>query len=352
VNKRPSKSGVKRDLKENILLVDGNALFKRGFIGAYDEFNSKGERMGGLFQFITVLRKLLVEDLYHKVYVFWDGALSGKLRHDIYPEYKENRNKDYINGSIPIDANYRIQNFKVEEYLSELFIRQIKDQMVEGDDFIAYFCKNKTPNMNVTICTNDRDMSQLINDDVRIYYIDKKTFVTKENYQTHFKHHQTNAMLIKMITGDNSDCIKGIKGVKEGTLLKHFPKLTERKVELNEIIEWATEIQKERADKKQKPLTALTNIIDKVTVGSQGTKIYEINKILVDLSEPLLTESSQLIIDNLIESEFNSEIYGGIKLVYEKMKRDGFDEKIGHERFNDFLMPFKKLIEREKRLTE
>ena len=44
---------------KNTLLVDGNSLYKRGFIGARNEYNSKGEHIGGTYQFITVLRKLL-----------------------------------------------------------------------------------------------------------------------------------------------------------------------------------------------------------------------------------------------------------------------------------------------------
>ena len=71
----------------NTLLVDGNALFKTGYFGAKSEYNRQGEHVGGVYQFITVLRKLLNEDLYHQVYVFWDGKLSGKLRWEIYKEY-------------------------------------------------------------------------------------------------------------------------------------------------------------------------------------------------------------------------------------------------------------------------
>jgi hypothetical protein len=49
---------------------------------------TKMVNIGGLYQFLTILRKMLVDDLYHRVYVFWDGNLSGKLRYDFINHIK------------------------------------------------------------------------------------------------------------------------------------------------------------------------------------------------------------------------------------------------------------------------
>ena len=100
--RRPPKDGI-RKIYTNTLVVDGNSLFKVGFHGA-KEYNDSGEAIGGLFQFITMLRKLLNESMYHRVYVLWDGKLSGKLRYDFYPEYKKSR-KNYASpdGRYPDD---------------------------------------------------------------------------------------------------------------------------------------------------------------------------------------------------------------------------------------------------------
>ena len=129
--------------KQEILLVDGNALYKRGFIGAKNQYNSEGKPIGGIYQFLTVLRKLLEDNLYHKVFVFWDGNFSGKLRWNFYKDYKSNRGKDYINGTKPDDYNEVIQRGMVFNYLEELFVRQLLHPEVESDDFIAYYCSIK-----------------------------------------------------------------------------------------------------------------------------------------------------------------------------------------------------------------
>jgi hypothetical protein len=62
-------------------------------------------------------------------------------------------------------------------------------------------------------------MAQLISENVSIYFCDLKTIVNQDNYNEFFKPHQKNALLVKILCGDDSDCIKGIKGLKETTLI-------------------------------------------------------------------------------------------------------------------------------------
>ena len=348
---RPKKYGVKVEKEQKTLLVDGNALFKRGFYGA-SVYSNDGKHIGGLYQFITVLRKLLRERLYHRVFVFWDGKYSGKLRYDIYHDYKIARGKDYKNGTQPVDIDEVTEKFLISQYLEELCIRQLMDESdvgVEADDFIAYYCVTKKENEHVTIVTSDRDLCQLISDKVEIYLCDLKDYVTKDNYNDFFKHHQTNSKLIKIIAGDNSDSIKGIKGVKETTLLKFFPQLTEREVKLDEILEWAKEQQEVRINQKKKPLKSLTNIIESNTDGIQGKEIYKINELLVDLTLPLVDEINIAKVEELKKPMGDLDLRG-IKNVYTFMKRDGID-KIINTFSTSYLMPFKELIEREKKIN-
>lgn len=347
MNRRPPRNGEIREKIQNTLLVDGNALFKSGFFGAKNEYNQKGEHIGGLYQFITKLRMILNEDLYHRVYVFWDGNFSGKLRYEIYEPYKSDRGKDYKTGTQPIDESELNQRKLVWDYLNEMYVRQLKHEIVESDDFIAYYCLIKKPNEKLTIVSNDRDMAQLIGNNVRVYFLDKNVYVDSLNYSSYFSHHQENSMLIKMITGDTSDTIKGIKGVGEETLLKYFPELKVRKVELSEIIKSASEQQNERIKNKKQPLKILDNIINVVTDGVQGARLYEINEKLVNLKKPMLTEDSIQELESLIDGTLD---YSGrdLKNVLFMMERDGLKVKIGDQRYPDYLVPFKLLIEREK----
>ena len=346
MSKRPPRNGEKIEKVQNILLVDGNALFKVGFFGAKSEYNQHGQHIGGLYQFLTILRMLLVADLYHKVYVFWDGNFSGKLRYEIYEPYKSGRGKDYKNGTQPIDESELNQRRLVWDYLNELYVRQLKHELIEGDDFIAYYCLTKKDNEKVTICTNDRDMAQLISNDVRIYFLDLKQYVDLSNYSSYFCHHQENSVLLKTMVGDPSDSIKGIKGLGETKLISLFPEVKERKISVIEIIESAKKQQEERALKKQKPLKVLDNIIHGITDGVQGDRLYEINERLVNLKNPMLTEDGISELEQLIDGTLDSS-GRDLNNVLIMMKRDGLDRTIGDNRYPEYLLPFKKLIDRE-----
>jgi 5'-3' exonuclease len=346
MNRRPPKHGEKKEKEINVLLVDGNALFKRSILGAKDVYNQKQEHIGGIYQFITVLRKLLDDGLYHKAFVFWDGKLSGQLRYNIYHDYKSNRNKDYVNGTHPIDESELSQKLQIKRYLEELFIRQYEDKIVESDDLIAYVCNNKKSNEKITICTSDRDLCQLIESNVRIYMCDLKQYITLENYNQFFKHHQSNAALIKIFCGDNSDCIKGIRRLGEDTMIKHFPEITKGPVKVSDIIVKSAQLQIDRINNKQKPLQIFDNIVMSITDGIQGDKLYEINDKLVNLRNPMITESVINELKDLIELPINPE-GRDVKNAYQLMKEDGMDREIQNYSI-EYFMPFKRLIEREK----
>lgn len=348
--RRPPKKRVENKIENSLqtLLVDGNALFKTGYHGAKDEYNYKGEHIGGIYQFITILRKLLNENIYHKVFVFWDGAFSGLLRYRIYNKYKSDRGKNYETGTIPDDPNQLLERFIVQEYLEELSIRQLEDEIVESDDFIAYYCKNKDANEKITICSNDSDLCQLINEDVKIYLCNKKIYVTHENYIDVFGHKLENCKLIKIISGDSSDSIKGIRGVKETTLINLFPELTTEILSIDYIIKTSKKLQEERISSKKKPLLTLNNLINSVTDGIQGNKVYEINTKLVDLDNPMITDEAILKLEELKNNPLSDD--RGVKNVYKLIKRDGLDSKISDNYCLEYLLPFKKLNEREKKI--
>jgi hypothetical protein len=61
---------VKKEI-QNTLLVDGNALFKTGFRNK--QCTTEMVCISVELQFFTTLRKMLTDELYHRVYVFWDG---------------------------------------------------------------------------------------------------------------------------------------------------------------------------------------------------------------------------------------------------------------------------------------
>lgn len=292
-----------------------------------------------------MLRKCINEHRYDRVFVFWDGIFSGRLRYDIYKDYKSNRDKDFYTQQPPSEPELYIQKERVIQYCEELFIRQFQDEIIEADDGIAYYCSKIKDDEKIVIVTNDRDMLQLLHERIGVYVINLRKIVTIKNYNENFNHHYSNIKLLKILSGDNSDNIKGIKGVSEKTLIKYFPEFTLQSLTLEDIFSKIEIIQSERKTR----LKTLDNIINKVTVGIQGEDIYNINDKIIDLKKPLLTESSKTYLDDLFETPIDPEDRT-TKNVIKMMVEDGLTMAIpgGRDGYINFLRPFLRIIKKEK----
>jgi 5'-3' exonuclease len=167
--------------------------------------------------------------------------------------------------------------------------------------------------------------------------------ITKANYREHFKHHSENALLVKMICGDKSDSIKGVKGVGEKTLLNLMPEIADRKVTLQEVLIKA----REDNDKRKKPLQSNLNILEQRTDGSQGNRLYDINRIIMDLKNPLMDERVLDDFHSWMENAITPKVDGFIR-VYTNLRRDGINDLISEYNKESFFLPFKKITNREK----
>lgn len=369
----------------NTLLIDGSNILE---LSMKDEtMSSNGKITGGIFQFLFQISSMLQKGRgqFRYVYVFWDGDNSGQLRYNLNCQYKQNRDKtfeedgisDYmkaVNDKVRQMQNYFFnkngsskhkdavkemskkehkdlffwQRDVIMECLEELFVRQCVCDKTEADDFIGYYVKHKEPNERIVIMSNDRDLTQLISDDVAVYVQSIKTFVTPKNHKSIMGYDHRNVLLKKVICGDQSDNIKGIKGVGETTLFKNFPKILTEKVTLEEIIEGARTINEERIANKQKPLKWAENIINAVTDGIQGDKVYEINKKIIDLSEPLMTDEAKELLDSIMHAPLDPE-GRSMKNLYEILINYGVDSFKDESRFANFFSVFDGLIKQEKK---
>lgn len=366
----------------NTLLVDGSNLLHIASTGD-DTLSSSGKPIGGIFQFFLQLKLILRQGNFRYVYVFWDGINSGNLRYALNPEYKANRDKEYdetelsdymkaFNAKINSMKSYfakkkgqqnpekLVEKEKQKEIyywqrdiimqcLEELFIRQCESNYVEADDLISYYVRHKKPNERIVIVSTDKDLTQLISNDVIIYMTKTKSFINTKNHTEITGINYQNVVLKKMICGDMSDNIKGIKGVGEKTLLENFPELATRKVELDEIIERSRKINEDRAKEKKKPLKWAENIVNAVTDGIVGDKIYEVNKAIIDLSnEDMMTtegmETIQAISYNPMDPDGRS-----LENLYKILLDNDITKLKDPGQFSSFFTEFMHVVDNEKR---
>lgn len=360
------------------LLVDGNNLMKISLVDK--RMNSKNKEYGMIFQFLWQLNKILTRSDYNFVYVMFDGDKSGQLRYNYYKDYKANRDKNYD------DTNKSEYDKSLEEYckrviayskskknevkrgeteeecferqksilqqcLEELFIRQVECDEVEGDDLIAYYVKHKKPNEKIVIVSGDRDLTQLISDDVCVYIPSLKKYISPQNHLKELGFIHENVLIKKILCGDISDNIKGIKGLGEKTFFDLFPKAKTEYYDLDRVISESKELIEERKKEKKKPLAVTENIINRKTNGCQGVDIYEINDKIINLSNPLLTDDAI--------NELNSIMYSPLdpngrdfKNLYSIIQENEMIDLIKEDNFTRLFSAFYKLINEEKKYYE
>lgn len=317
-------NGIDTTNYQTTLLVDGNNLLKISLVDK--TMNSDGQQYGAVVNFLRQLGKVLSKKDFNYCIVVFDGEGSGVLRWEIYPDYKANRDKHYelhtaqtaydraINAYCKKVLQYSRDKKKtaqkeenddeifdrqktiIKSILEELCIRQYEYENVEGDDIISYYVHNKKADERVVIMSSDKDLTQLISDTVIVYnprIKDGDGFINTRNSVEKLGVRHDNIVLEKIICGDSSDNIKGIKGMGEQTLVKLFPQINEQKLDLSFIMARSKELLEERKVAKKKPLKTLENIVKGVTDGCQGKDIYKINEKIIDLSKPLLTKEAK-----------------------------------------------------------
>lgn len=145
---------------KTLLLVDGSSYLYRAFHAMPDLRNHLNEPTGAIQGVLNMLRRL------HKDYpadysacVF--DAKGKTFRDDIYPEYKANR------ASMPDDL--RSQVAPLYEAIRAMGWPLIVEEGVEADDVIGALAKQaEREGMRVIISTGDKDISQLVNENITI----------------------------------------------------------------------------------------------------------------------------------------------------------------------------------------
>ena len=326
-----------------VLLVDGDNLLTIGFYGVKNYFY-KGQHIGGIYHFLNTLRLSFDNYRLDKIVVFWDGEDGSLSRKKIYSHYKESR-KSRLKTEHEIES-YDYQRARIKQYLEEVYVRQGEYPYCETDDCIAYYCQT-TPDEKKIIYSSDGDLAQLVNEKVQLYnpshrklYGPKEVFVyNKEEVLIE------NISLVKMLCGDYSDDIAGIKGMGIKTLKTLFPEIVTQPLTLD-YIRYKTNFLFEQ-DKESK---IVKNLITGVTkYGVFGDEFFEINNTIISLDEPLLTNEAKEGINEIINENLDPE-GRSYKNTMRMMMEDGIFLLLPkqNDAWINFLNPFLRLTRKEK----
>jgi len=202
---------------KKVILIDGNnLLFRSYYATAYTGNmmkNSKGFPTNALYGFINMINKIINEEKPSYMIVAFDKGKT--FRHDLYAGYKE--------GRIEMPDELRIQFPTAKEILDCMNIKYLEVDNYEADDIIGTVAKMVDINDNFvgTIVSSDKDLLQLISNDINVKLLKQKDYILYDNttFRKDFGINPIRIIDLKSLQGDPSDKIPGVKGIGEKTAI-------------------------------------------------------------------------------------------------------------------------------------
>lgn len=201
--------------RERLVLVDGSAVFHRGYHAIPHLTAADGTPTNATFGFTTMMLKMLSDLKPKYAIVAWDKS-SDTFRKDMYPEYKATRKKQ------PDDLYAQIPSAR--EVTEALGLPWIELEKYEADDIIGTLGRQaEQQGLETIIVTGDKDELQLIDNFTKVYTMRRGITDTviydlealKERYGVTPKQF----IDLKALQGDASDNIPGVSGVGEKTAI-------------------------------------------------------------------------------------------------------------------------------------
>ena len=311
------KSGGKVDSgkpNDSVLLIDGLNTFIRVF-SAIPTTNEDGIHIGGIVGFLRSVGFAINMVRPTRTIIVFDGKGGSNRRRKIFPEYKAGRKMSvrlnrHLDVSLTREDEHKMmirQLNRVVEYLECLPLTIITQDNIEADDVIGYCAKHLFKGNKSTIMSTDKDFLQLVDKNIRVYSPTKKLMYDEQRVLEEYGISSTNFLLYRIMDGDKSDGIPGIRGAGLKTLLKVFPWLSSpHKMTLEDVLKTST-------PKKDKYKLCET-IID------SRDQLF-LNKKLMDLDELNISGNSKLKIQDKVAFPIQ-------RLVKHKFQRMFLEDKL------------------------
>jgi DNA polymerase I len=191
--------------RPKIVLVDGSNYLFRAFYAIRELSNSKGFPTNAIYGFTTMLMKLLREQVPDCIAVAFD-VKGPTFRHDAYADYKATRRAvpDTLIPQIPF----------VKEVVRGLNIPILEQPGLEADDIIGTIaCRQAAQGMHVVIVSGDKDLMQLVSDNIVMTDTMKDKTYDVAAVKERFGVPPEKVVEILGLMGDTSDNIPGVPGI-------------------------------------------------------------------------------------------------------------------------------------------
>lgn len=188
-------------------------IYRNYFVHSYRKTKS-GINTGGLYGTIRSLKSYINALNPKQVFICFDKS-NNTFRNDIYPEYKQGRQKT--------DIELKDQFPMLKEYCRLVNMPFIEIDMYEADDIIGSLsCNSSKYGLNSYAVTGDKDILQLIDKNIDILYLSNNGPISygENELCNEYNIRASQYLDYKALVGDPSDNIPGVPGIGKKTAAK------------------------------------------------------------------------------------------------------------------------------------
>jgi len=204
--------------KERLFIIDGMAqIYRAHFAMITNPLTTKdGKHTSVIYGFLNMLFKIIRDEKPDYLVIAMDSK-SKTFRHDLFADYKANRQK------MPDEISYQIPILK--EIINYLGVELIEKPGYEADDIMGSLSKiAESINIESYIVSGDKDMLQMVNDNIIVYSPGNRfkptTKFQKDNVKEKMGVYPDRVIDLLSLIGDSSDNIPGVRGVGPKTAIK------------------------------------------------------------------------------------------------------------------------------------
>lgn len=195
-----------------LYIIDASAYIHRAYHAIRPLTTSKGIPTNAVYGFIKLINKIKKEKQPDYIAVCFDHP-SKNFRHKLSPSYKANRKQ--------LDEDLIKQMPIAREAVEAMRLAGFEQAGFEADDVIGTLAKKaEHEGIKVVIVTGDKDLFQLVNENIHIWNESKNVMYDRKEVFNKYGLYPDKIVDMLALMGDNCDNVCGITGIGEKTAVK------------------------------------------------------------------------------------------------------------------------------------
>ena len=194
-----------------IYIIDAVAYLFRSYFAIRRMTSRKGESTNALYGFIRSVEKIIKDFSPEHLVAVFDGPDNKKSRTEVYEKYKAHRT------GMPEDLFPQLE--LASDYCTFKGIPQLEYPGVEADDTIGAVAKwASKKGAQVFLCSNDKDLAQLVGDHIVMINTYKDNLVMgRKGVKEHYGVYPEQIADYLALMGDATDNVPGVPGIGKKT---------------------------------------------------------------------------------------------------------------------------------------